>query len=221
MTGSDGIEKSTVLHFPRSTAEVQLYVAIPSDGTFHLGCSHEIFLSQQPVPRHVARDSSYQFICVHMVCVCLVLCTLNAIQLLTVCNVVKSDGWRAPRCQFYHVCFLGAPLSMCCRTVAKPDGCSVAKSYGCSVAKSYGCSVAKPTAPHYATLSTLTCRLSMCTSRRVFAEANKQLVKRALKATKKAGKEPSQGARRARRRWRSRGGEDSGEEGDIIGGEGA
>ena len=75
-------------------------VCTSSNGTSPLGCSHESPLSQQPVPRSTWW---YQDICVHMVYVWVVLCTLHAIQYATLPSlttaerhVVKYNVWVFP-----------------------------------------------------------------------------------------------------------------------------
>ena len=106
----------------RSATECNL-----SDGTFHLGCLHKIFLSKQPVPLPIACDGINSYVCTGSVCVCH--------ALYAGCPAMLSGPMAAER----HL----VNSYVCCHTVSKPYGCSVAKSYDCSVSKPYGCSVAK------------------------------------------------------------------------------
>ena len=116
--------KSTVLYYPRSTTEVQLYVPPVLE--------HPPWLSRRrdPCPnsrRHVARDDTKTYVCIYiyMVCACA--------ECQTVCNVATSDACRAPCRHVWRVGFPCAPLAVC--GVAKPDCCSVVQSCDCSIAK--------------------------------------------------------------------------------------
>ena len=94
MTGSDRKRKSTVLYYPRSTTEVQLYVPPVLE--------HPPWFSRRRDPClisrcHVARDDTKTYVCIWSVR------ALNAIQYATLpsltpaeCHVVKYNVWVFP-----------------------------------------------------------------------------------------------------------------------------
>ena len=130
--------KSTVLDYPRSTTEVQLYVPpVPE---------HPRWRSRRidPGPNsrcHGARDDTKTYVCIYLWCVG----ALNARPYATLPrltpterHVVMYDVWVFP----------SAPRHVC----------GVARSDCCSVVQSSDCNVAKRTVPM---LSTLLFRLSV------------------------------------------------------------
>ena len=142
MTGSDGIEKKYSTSFSKKYHEVQLYVATTSDGTFYLGCSHEISLSQQPVPRHVARDGTNSYVCIWSVCVsCSVRWTPYSMQCCQVwwlqSAMLPILPCRYSVCNFLRVWHRCQTLRLQCCQVWWLQHCQTLWHYICHVFKSY------------------------------------------------------------------------------------
>ena len=112
--------KSTVLYYPRSTTEVQLYVPAVLEHSSWLSRRRDLCPNSRC---HVWRTK-------HMCAYIYGVCVRWMPDSMQRCHVW---AYRAPRRHVWRVGFPSAPLTVC--GVARSDCCSVVQSCDCSVAK--------------------------------------------------------------------------------------